>query len=180
MQKYEKSAHHLLIKDVFCSDFCNQFIHHFPMQEAIVNVYGQEKKLPDIRNNFRTFFENSQLSYQLDLKIKSLIHELLEPSYECPDNEFKLYLYEVGQYFKPHKDGSIKKYDKKTQLTCLIYLNECQGGETVLMPDGIMQKNSYITITPHTGDILIFRHKTWHEGKTVLAGEKWVLRANLF
>jgi hypothetical protein len=48
------------------------------------------------------------------------------------------------------------------------------------MPDGPGHPEKFIEIKPRTGDVLMFRHELWHEGRPIQSGEKYVLRTDLF
>lgn len=82
----------------------------------------------------------------------------------------------------------------RTTWTLLIYLTSategCQGGETVFYPEPLptgknkktQRQPDPIVVSPETGMALLHKHGRdcmLHEGKEVLAGEKWVIRSDL-
>ncbi|KAG8874951.1 hypothetical protein FRB97_005527 [Tulasnella sp. 331] len=106
----------------------------------------------------------------------------------------RIYRYRPGQFFDRHYDDSnnlsFKREDGeivqgKTTWTLLIYLSVCEGGETVFYPErqrGDKVDPGPVTVTPEVGLALLHRHGEKcmvHEGRTVTAGEKWVLRSDL-
>jgi predicted 2-oxoglutarate/Fe(II)-dependent dioxygenase YbiX len=95
-------------------------------------------------------------------------------------SHFRFYRYRPGQYFKPHRDGAYQDGQKESLVTALFYLNDADGGETVLMPYGLRQAWAHRPILPRAGDALLFEHRVWHEGRPVNSGEKYVLRTDLF
>lgn len=148
-----------------------------------VNVYGQMKEALNIRNNQRIEYTDSVLSKELEGIIISHFPDVLSfnsKKFTELNNHFRFYHYSPREYFKPHKDGHIKLENKQSFITCLFYLNDTEGGETILMPQGFSHKESWISIQPTKGSILLFEHQIWHEGKPVTQGEKIVLRSDLF
>lgn len=148
-----------------------------------VNMYGQMKEALNIRNNQRIEYTDSILAKELEEIIITNFPEVLSfnsQDFSCLNDQFRFYHYSPGEYFKPHKDGQIKLADKQSFITCLFYLNDTDGGETILMPQGFSQKENWIPIQPTKGSILLFEHQIWHEGKPVTLGEKILLRSDLF
>lgn len=174
-----------LIINAFDNEFCDLIFNKIKSQtfeKAQVNMYGKQTDLQHIRNNLRLEFKDTDVAKQINERIKlieSFPFILDEKKFQFPSDEFRSYLYKPGQYFKPHKDGSEKTENMQSKITCLIYLNDIQGGQTVLMPNGFADKSSHIQIVPKKGSMLLFEHKFWHEGLPVDSGEKYVLRTNL-
>lgn len=174
--------HHFekLFDQIFCQNIINKFSFD-DYEKANVEVYGVKKKLNNIRNNYRIEFTSLEIAAQIHDAISSTASPPLinNKKYYAPSSNFRIYLYEKENYFKPHRDGTETVGDAESCLTCLIYLNDTKGGETVLMPKGFSDKSTHITIAPQMGDMLLFDHKIWHEAKPVISGEKLVLRTNL-
>jgi len=86
---------------------------------------------------------------------------------------FRIYKYSPGQQFKMHHDGSyIKNENEKSFYTFLIYLNnDFEGGET--------EFEHLFTVAPKKGSALVFYHPLRHEGKTLISGQKYVLRTDV-
>ena len=89
-----------------------------------------------------------------------------------------------GQKHNRHNDGSVTNNAcHLSRLSLLIYLNECDGGETVFRDytdvEGERVKQE-LRIAPKPGLALLFRHERWHEGSPVASGKKYVLRSDVF
>jgi len=171
-----------LLSDELCNKLIN-LAENIGFEKAKVNVYGKQESIPKIRNNSRIEYTNSELSIELGSIVFDNFPEI------CPlfdkkilglNDHFRYYHYSPTEYFKPHKDGHTKIPGKESLLTVLFYLNDTDGGETILMPDGYSKKESWITVNPKKGSILIFEHDIWHEAKPVNSGEKFVLRSDVF
>lgn len=149
-----------------------------------VNIYGKMTDASHIRNNKRIEYTDAHLAQELqELILKNFQSELLtfkNQSFAGLNEYFRFYHYSPGEFFKPHKDGKIKLENKTSLITVLFYLNDTLGGETILMPNGYSNKDSWIYVTPTKGSVLLFEHEIWHEGKEIKSGEKIVLRSDLF
>lgn len=173
-------------ENVFDSEFCDHLINtanSIGFEAASVDMYGRKISAPNIRNNERLEFNNLELSRIIETTILKKINfpKLINgKSYKYISSHFRFYCYSPGQYFKPHKDGSYEEGDNKTFMTCLIYLNDTDGGETILMPEGFKHRDKWIIIKPSIGSVLLFEHGIWHEGKEVIDGKKYVLRTDIF
>ena len=127
-----------------------------------------------VRNNERVMFDDAALAADLFARTREMIPETLHEGMLIGYNErFRGYRYKSGQRFAPHFDGAfVRDENQRSQITVLFYLNEgFSGGETIL--------NDYETIiTPRRGMALLFQHAILHEGATVTAGCKYVLRTD--
>lgn len=174
--------------NVLSIDECNRLIalgHAQGFEAAKVQFYGEQRTLNNIRNNSRIEFDDLHLSQSLTILLKEQLGKLFpdkmgEHVFEKAGSHFRMYAYEPGQYFKPHKDGHDKRDGLESLVTVLFYLNDTEGGETVLMPDGFKNKDTWVTIAPTTGKVLMFAHDVFHEGKEVTQGYKYVLRTDLY
>lgn len=179
---------YLHLSSVFESQYCSQLINKAidsGFNRAEVNVYGKTKMREDIRNNSRLMWESQELAKELEYKIKQAAVNNYPEIFNNKKtiglgDYFRMYRYELGEYFKPHKDGSVDKDNSNSFITVLVYLNNTDGGETILMPEGFSQKDKWIKITPKVGDVLLFQHDCWHSGEQVKSGEKYVLRTDIF
>lgn len=175
-------------ENILNEDECQKLIDtglYLGFEKATVNVYGSLKKMENIRNNERVEWDDNALG----LNLNSLLQEKLvdsfpyvykEKLYHKVGTHFRMYRYVPEQYFKPHKDGHFKDKNYESLITVLFYLNTTEGGQTILMPDGYSKKDSWITIEPKRGSVLLFDHDYWHEGSPVLSNKKYVLRTDLF
>jgi prolyl 4-hydroxylase len=159
--------------------------HEKGFEPAKVQMYGNQKSLPNIRNNERIEFDDIDLSVQLTKLLKNSLGAdfpdmLGKSKFVKAGSHFRMYSYKPGEYFKPHKDGSYEDGKLKSLVTVLFYLNTTDGGETVLMPNGFKEKESWIAVAPIEGSVLLFEHNMFHEGRQVASGMKYVLRTDLF
>lgn len=154
-------------------------------EKAKVNYYGKEKEITQVRNNSRVEWNNVVLAQELESVLQEKMgndfpYFFKDVGYKKMGSHFRIYHYQVGEYFKPHRDGSFQDKEQNSEITVLFYLNDTDGGDTILMPYGPRFTQDYIHIKPHAGDCLMFEHAMWHEGHTVNSGEKFVLRSDLF
>jgi len=110
----------------------------------------------------------------------------------------RIYRYAQGQFFDQHYDDAnnivipgTPSIPARTTWTLLLYLTSsstgCVGGETVFYPEPPKRKGKNAPPQPlvvelETGLALLHRHGAecmLHEGREVLAGEKWVIRTDL-
>jgi hypothetical protein len=150
-----------------------------------VNYHGEQRLMTDIRRNERVEWDNESLARELGDAVRTAAGEQFPVSVEGmryvePASHLRIYRYVPGDYFKTHRDGKLRMGGLLTRITVLAYLNDADGGETVLMPDGPGHQEKFIEIKPRTGDVLMFRHELWHEGRPIQSGEKYVLRTDLF
>lgn len=150
--------------------------------EAPINMGdGTQVMLKHIRNNTRVLFHDQELAAELTPGILSEIpKQIHDVDFVRLGSFFRLYKYVPGQYFKRHRDGSFEDTDSTSAITVLFYLNDTDGGETILMPFGNTQPDTFVSISPKQGDVLMFEHWFWHEGREVNSGEKYVLRSDIF
>lgn len=175
-------------KNVLTNEQCDELIEkskQLGFTPAKVQYYGEEVSIKSIRNNSRLELEDIVLANQLEKILlekmgKDFPYNFKYRDFKKLNDHFRIYAYEPGEYFKPHKDGHIKITGMESLITVLFYLNDTQGGETIIMPKGYADKASHISITPQKGSVLLFDHNIFHEGKTVISGQKYVLRSDLF
>lgn len=162
---------------------CQQHIDAAEKRGFEQSLVGEAQVLDTrIRKNSRsTYFSKTQsemLTKQLTLL--DLVPELKGYTFSRVGDFFRVYKYEPEEYFKPHKDGSVEIDNEVSLITLLIYLNDTDGGDTVIMPYGKSQDWAYKRFTPKCGDALMFEHNIWHSGEPVNSGFKYVLRTDLF
>ncbi|TRX89981.1 hypothetical protein FHL15_009082 [Xylaria flabelliformis] len=85
----------------------------------------------------------------------------------------------------PSDDG-FESIRAKTTWTALLYLTSAAdgmlGGETVFYPHDRKSAREEIIIPPETGTLLLHKHGDnclLHEGREVIAGQKWIIRTDL-
>lgn len=181
-------SYHALHHAVFPPDWCSRMIARALAEgfvPASVDHYGTQQKMTAVRNNDRAAFSDGSLALEIEAALRHADPGLLsaalpERTFARIGRDFRMYKYVPGQYFKPHRDGDVTVDSACSLVTVLIYLNDAQGGETIIMPEGYRGRSSWVSISPKAGDVLLFSHDLWHEGRPVLAGEKFVLRTDLF
>lgn len=182
-------AHNILSKNK-CSELIS-LAENLGFEAANVRFYKGTKKMENVRNNSRIEFSDPILSSYLESSLLNNLSNNFPFTFHHPklmkdvnyvklNPSLRFYKYTPGEYFKPHKDGGYKQGENESLVTVLFYLNDTQGGETVLMPDGAGKPENFIHIKPKAGDILLFNHNAWHEGRPVQDGVKYVLRTDLF
>lgn len=175
-------------ESVFTKDFCNKILekaNKLGFQTATINIDGKEKELKTIRNNSRILFSDKSVAKEIEKELLEKLESKFPLSYKDKyyqqvGQSLRVYKYESGQYFKPHKDAHKTVFNRTSLFTVLVYLNDTDGGETILMPNGYGRKDNWITIQPKKGSVLIFDQNLWHEGLPVMSGEKYVLRTDLY
>ncbi|MEZ4364510.1 MAG: 2OG-Fe(II) oxygenase [Kofleriaceae bacterium] len=130
---------------------------------------------PDIRNNTRVIFDDRALAADLFARLTGAVPERLFGRAPCGVNErFRCYVYDPGQRFAPHYDGSFRRNEQEeSELTFLVYLNDdLRGGHTAFL-------DFDVSIAPKTGAALLFQHRVLHEGCVIESGRKYVLRSDV-
>lgn len=130
---------------------------------------------PDIRNNRRAIFDDTDLAAELFRRCEPVLPRPLCHRVPVGLNErFRCYLYDPGQRFAPHYDGAFRRDDgDESLLTFMVYLNDgFTGGATSFLHLGF-------DVAPRRGAALLFQHHLLHEGSTVIAGHKYVLRSDV-
>jgi predicted 2-oxoglutarate/Fe(II)-dependent dioxygenase YbiX len=131
--------------------------------------------MPDVRNNQRVMFDDVALAGELFGRIAAALPARLCEMRAVGANErFRCYRYTPGQWFKPHYDGAfVRNASEHSLLTLIVYLNhDFEGGRTAFLDFGI-------DATPQAGSALLFQHRLLHEGCSVVAGTKYVLRSDV-
>jgi prolyl 4-hydroxylase len=89
------------------------------------------------------------------------------------NERFRFYRYEVGQYFRWHRDGAFTRSAlERSQLTLMFYLNDDFEGGATEFDDGLV-------VRPRRGSALFFAHPVRHQGAPVTCGRKYVLRTDV-
>jgi prolyl 4-hydroxylase len=179
---------HLHLKSVFSPEFCARVIadaRELGFEAATVNNYGEHKLMTNVRNNERLEWDNPVLARQVEAAIQGAAADAFPyviegQTFVKANSHLRAYRYVPGQYFKPHRDGHEHREGLESWVTVLCYLNDTEGGETILMPRSVRYPDDWITISPRAGDVLLFQHDFVHEGRPVTAGEKYALRTEFF
>jgi predicted 2-oxoglutarate/Fe(II)-dependent dioxygenase YbiX len=152
---------------------------------AAVRTMSGPQMRPGIRDNDRAEFTDSELAAVLWQRCLPFAPQELEGATAVGlDDNFRFYRYDVGQRFKRHRDGVVRRSAAvRSRLTCLFYLNDgFAGGETVFYGNEVEQGDprEVAVVVPRVGDALFFLHEWWHEGRPLTAGRKYVLRSDVF
>ncbi len=153
-------------------------------EAASVRTSSGQQMMTKVRNNDRVVFRDEALAADMLSRVIDFLPSLDGESPVAVDSELRFYRYVPGQKFNRHKDGSVTNEKGETsKLTYLVYLNQCDGGQTVFRDyveiNGKREKEE-LSIEPVAGAALIFRHELWHEGSPVNSGVKYVLRSDIF
>lgn len=145
-------------------------------------VNSEQGRIVDttIRNNSVAVLRDSSLAEELYERIRPHVPQRM--SNEAMGDArvagvgvpVRVYRYAVGQEFGLHNDQFyFGPNGTMSFLTLMVYLDDdFDGGET----DFPEQSQ---TITPRTGDALLFQHMVLHAGRPVTRGTKHVLRSDV-
>lgn len=142
-------------------------------EEAPIQTQHGAIRFTSIRNNDRVMFDDSHLATTLFERARPFLPPTFENRYLQGFNErFRVYRYHVHQFFKWHKDGSfIRNEQEHSELSFLMYLNaDFSGGETAFEQQ---------IIVPELGMACFFPHHLRHQGASVTAGIKYMLRTDV-
>lgn len=186
--KTELAADVWLVSGILSESECQALIDRaeaIGFQQADVLTPTGPKRRTDIRNNDRLEWRDAELAASLWKQIEPFVPPVLEGGTAVGlDDNFRIYRYVVGQRFKTHRDGVVRRSSTvRSRLSCLFYLNGgMEGGETVFYSDSLIERldGPVATVRPQAGDALLFRHEWWHEGRPILGGRKYVLRTDIF
>lgn len=141
--------------------------------------------IEDVRNNERVIIDDPSLALDMFRRAAPMLPAVIEGQQLVGFNErWRFYRYELGQTFKPHRDGTYMRMNawEESQMTFMIYLNDVvSGGETRFFSDmeRAFKRIPYLSIQPKEGMALVFLHSLWHEGAVVHSGRKYVLRTDV-
>jgi hypothetical protein len=142
----------------------------------ITTLRGFEMR-PDIRNNTRVMVDDPRRAAALWERLRPHARAVVEgPARWEPvglNERLRFYRYTPGQHFRWHMDGAfIRSYAEQSLWTFMVYLNDdFEGGATEFFRDA--------PVRPQTGAALVFDHELRHQGGTVIAGTKYVLRSDV-
>ncbi|KAI9753360.1 MAG: hypothetical protein M4579_005185 [Chaenotheca gracillima] len=196
----------ITISNFFTSTLCKTFV-SFLSTLPLQTTPGKPKRGDAVRVNDRFQIDDPLFARRLwdETGLRDLVRgeeteQLWGGKVIGLNPNIRVYRYVKGQFFAPHYDDSntlslptepsSSTIPCKTTWTLLIYLTSpstgCLGGETVFYPDNPDPKSKKdqepVVISLETGMALLHRHGSdcmLHEGREVLAGEKWVIRSDL-
>ena len=168
-----------VLNNVFTHEECNKFIN-------LSNKIGFESLNDEYpvsyRNNKRFILSSTSLEKEIYKRIKDYIPpDLYSSSWKINglNDFFRFCKYEKGGIFGLHQDSSyIQNSYRRSWLTCMIYLNKTNGGNTRFFNDGTSNKIIF-ELQPKDGQIIIFDPNLWHDGDKIISGEKYIIRTEV-
>ena len=155
---------------------CAQFIadsEAIGFSEAVISTDQGDRLMKDARNNDRIIDDNAERAAWLFARALPYLPAEIDGWTPSGFNErFRFYRYHEHQYFKWHQDGTFRRSEhEESFLTFIMYLNDdYRGGQTQFAWD---------SVTPVAGSVLVFPHRLRHQGASILAGTKYVLRTDV-
>ena len=168
------------VPDVLSREECALYIDKMKgsRDAEIATITGREGEVVDqqVRSNTRLMYDDPAWAATLFTRLSSQLPKVLMSRRLANVNErIRLYRYGPGQRHGSHWDTPVELADKReTLLTLVLYLNDdFEGGATFF--DELKK-----TITPTPGLALLFQHRVLHTAEPVTAGEKFVMRSDVF
>lgn len=183
MEVLRHSRHLLLIRGFLSQEACSELIEYSEdagYEEARIHAgHGAQRIVKDVRNNDRLFWDNQDLARAWFERAESVfprVHERWAPS--GLNERFRFYRYGAGHRFAQHRDGSYQRNaNEMSWYTFMVYLNDdYAGGRTRF---DFANSPNPIAVQPEAGAALLFHHDLLHEGESVIAGRKYVLRTDV-
>jgi predicted 2-oxoglutarate/Fe(II)-dependent dioxygenase YbiX len=168
------------LADFLTPDECADFVARSEAagyEEAPITTRSGPVMRKDVRDNARLIRDDPALAADWFAGAEaSLPAEWFHWRLAGLNERFRFYRYDVGQHFAPHTDGYFERENgERSHLTFLVYLNDdFTGGETVFWGE-----KPPLRVRPVRGMALVFSHRRLHEGATVAAGRKYVLRTDV-
>lgn len=186
----------LVVPGLFTANLCKLYV-SFLATLPLTTTPGKPKRGEATRVNDRFQIDDPTFARRLweGTAIKDLVSSYEDQSIWGGEvlglnSNIRIYRYRPGQFFDQHYDESNRVtgpdgQPAKTTWTLLIYLTNCEGGETAFYPEPVSKGDKQpdpVEVNPQIGSALLHRHFPeclLHEGKEVVSGEKWVLRSDL-
>jgi hypothetical protein len=179
-----------LLCDVFSSEECDELI------EKTENVgYGNSPAMHsgNYRKNQRMTVNHKALANELFMRIQdACLEEVWHPNKHVVwrlkgvNHRFRFCKYDEGGFTAEHTDDCFQQTPTiRSFFTCMLYLNETNGGGTNFIKrchrkdsekDNISVEKS---VKPQTGKILLFSHNLRHEDAKLLSGHKYVMHTEV-
>ena len=153
---------------------------HAQRAEAEVAPIVGHGGVPEIdlktRNNTRIMWDDEAEANALLARVAHTVPKRLSNRTLVGANpRLRLYRYEPGQRHGVHWDTAVElPGGVESLLTLVFYLNDDFTGGATDFPE--LEQ----CIVPKRGRALLFQHRILHEATAVLAGEKYVLRTDVF
>ena len=173
-----------VVRHFLSADECEALVRRaeeIGFDEATVNAFGGSTVVnKGMRNNERVMIDDFALAAELWSKLEALVPDRHGGAAGL-NERFRFYRYEPGQYFDWHFDAAFRRGGESSDLTFMIYLNQCAGGTTEFnFKSGVIRDDDpVLSVTPETGMALVFTHNVLHRGAPVTEGRKYVLRSDV-
>jgi prolyl 4-hydroxylase len=166
------------VPEVLTAEECRALIDRAESGEwlaATINTAEGREVATHVRNNLTAIIDDEALALRIYDRIRDSIPDPLmgqRPAGIKP--RWRVYRYDMGHHFGLHGDQSyLGPNGTRSLLTLLVYLNRgYEGGETDFPEIGER-------VHAEIGKALLFQHMVLHEGATVTAGRKYVLRSDV-
>ncbi|KAI1261701.1 hypothetical protein F5Y18DRAFT_197443 [Xylariaceae sp. FL1019] len=192
----------VVIRNFFPKSLCRDYV-AFLAGLPLSTTPGKPKRGEASRYNDRFQIDDPQFARRLWLEtglkeavIQQSVKGLWGGEVIGLNPNIRIYRYTPGQFFDCHYDdynlvsvpseNGQETINAKTTWTVLLYLTSategCQGGETVFYANDRKLAAEEIVIGPETGMVLLHKHGNdclLHEGREVVAGQKWIIRTDL-
>ncbi|KAI0475790.1 hypothetical protein GGR56DRAFT_435408 [Xylariaceae sp. FL0804] len=192
----------LLLRTFWPKSLCRDYV-SFLKELPLTTTPGRPKRGEAVRVNDRFQVDDPAFAQRLwlqsglrDVVLEDAARHLWGGDVVGLNPNIRVYRYGKGQFFDCHYDDSNlvtvpgsegqSVVKAKTTWTLLLYLTSSAeglvGGETSFYPRDRKSAGEEIPIAPETGTLLLHRHGEnclLHEGREVLAGEKWILRSDI-
>ena len=166
-----------VLSNVFTPSECQKFI-DFGNKIGYGSLKGEYH--PGYRNNSRFMLSSASLAKEMYKRIFEYIPDILYEKWQKDslNDYFRFCKYEKNGIFGIHQDGSYKpSFTYQSLLTCMLYLNEVDGGNTRFFADN--KRKILVELPPQPGQVLLFDPDVWHDGDKVLSGEKYIIRTEV-
>jgi len=198
-----------IVRNLLTRDECDQIITSMQeddgektVEPVLFRAWSENPEEEYKKLGVRIIRKSKDLSSAFWERIKHFVPETLHVEHgneketwksEGLDERVRFVRYESGQSFPPHMDGPYRISNTfQSHLTALIYLDKSGSGKTSDFKGGELvflekkeKKNKEVlkklyTVVPEPGLLVVFPHKTFHEGKTLKSGQKYVIRDDVF
>jgi hypothetical protein len=160
---------HNLFSDEFIESIINKIHNHLIPDNLSINMFAR-----------RYFFNSDEIAKHIHEKLSVI--SMMPFEFVHVFHDMRIISYDVGGFIAPHFDGY--QVEPTTQEisthTFLLYLQSCKSGEgDTEFLDSISSDTLIASVVPEKGSILVFPHKTAHNGQCVGSGGKILLRGDL-
>lgn len=163
-----------LVHDLLTGEECDALVAHFAELGFAPKV--SKRPGPPIRTSLRLLYEaHPHLLTQLNARLRPHLREddiaaagtQWKPDTQVLSDVWRVNHYEGEAQFFPHFDsGFAADESRRTLQSLVLYLNDCEGGETVFFPDGQRRSGMpaglrdgwEVCVAPRKGSALIFAH----------------------